>query len=92
MKSSVVSMWFQIRWFHINNSGVHGRSSTLHAFARPVPAKSLCSPFTFLLPKQLERLNDEPVSSLVLVLVVRSGLVIDHDNIGFVLIRLNHHQ
>jgi len=64
---------------------VHVRSSTLDAFARPLPAKSLCSSVTFPLPKQLERINDEPVPSLVLVLVVRSGLVIDHD-IGFVVI------
>jgi hypothetical protein len=62
---------------------VHVRFSALDAFTRPLPAKSLCSFVTFLLPKQLERINDELVPSLVVVLVVRSRLVIDHD-IGFV--------
>jgi hypothetical protein len=51
---------------------VHVRSSTLDAFARRFPPNRFVL-VTFLLPKQLERINDELVPSLVVVLVVRGG-------------------
>jgi hypothetical protein len=61
-----------------------------------LPDKSLCSFVTFLLPKQLERASRTTMNlyhlSLLSLIVVTSGLHIDHDIRGFVLIRLNHHQ